>query len=256
MVVKLAHTAMIVGESINLKKNSKQKDGHMTAKQAKRNWENRGTFTQIPNIIFDTCDLPERAQILFLRLYRHVRHKDGKFQGSLRKLSNLVRIPKSTTATMIKQLEDANLITISYETGTEQVRATMVIKINIDELWGLNRYHSEIEPLPRWKDRLPEMPTTPDEPEDREAKELKKPRLTELQTMPYPEYLQSPEWAAKRSKALRFANYRCQLCNGNETLTVHHRTYERRGHELMGDLIVLCKDCHDTFTYNRELVQR
>lgn len=80
-------------------------------------------------------------------------------------------------------------------------------------------------------------------------------RSTELKTMPYPEYLQTPEWASKRAKALRFAQYRCQLCNTSESLTVHHRTYERRGHELMGDLIVLCKDCHDTFTYNRDLAK-
>lgn len=76
-----------------------------------------------------------------------------------------------------------------------------------------------------------------------------------LHTMPYEDYLKTPEWAKKRNKALRFANYRCQLCNTQNDLTVHHRTYERRGYELMGDLIVLCKDCHDTFTYNRELAK-
>jgi len=78
-------------------------------------------------------------------------------------------------------------------------------------------------------------------------------RLSELQSMPYTEYLKTPEWAKKRAKALRFAQYRCQLCNSSESLNVHHRTYERRGHELMGDLTVLCNDCHTTFTYNREL---
>lgn len=80
-------------------------------------------------------------------------------------------------------------------------------------------------------------------------------RLSELKSMPYPEYLQTPEWAKKRDKALRFAGYRCQLCNSPKSLNVHHRTYERKGHELMGDLTVLCNDCHTTFTYNRELVK-
>lgn len=87
------------------------------------------------------------------------------------------------------------------------------------------------------------------------APEGSRERLKQLQTMPYAEYLQTPEWAKKRGKALRFAGYKCQLCNSKENLNVHHRTYERRGHELMGDLTVLCNDCHTTFTYNRELTE-
>jgi len=86
-------------------------------------------------------------------------------------------------------------------------------------------------------------------------KSPKSPRIKELQSMSYAEYLQSSEWASKRAKALRFAQFRCQLCNSNEALNVHHRTYERRGHELLGDLTVLCQDCHTTFTYNRDLAK-
>jgi len=47
--------------------------------------------------------------------------------------------------------------------------------------------------------------------------------------------------------ALKRAKYSCQLCNSKDNLNVHHRTYERRGHELASDLIVLCKQCHKTF---------
>lgn len=99
----------------------------------------------------------------------------------------------------------------------------------------------------------------PDQIESKDCTEekpkTKSERLKELQSMPYAEYLKTPEWGAKRAKALRFANYRCQVCNDKESLNVHHRTYERRGCELMGDLTVLCADCHATFTYNRELAQ-
>lgn len=78
-------------------------------------------------------------------------------------------------------------------------------------------------------------------------------RLLALQAMPYAEYLLTPEWQKKRMKALRFAQFRCQLCNSPDSLNVHHRTYERRGNELLGDLITLCRDCHEIFHRNREL---
>jgi hypothetical protein len=70
-------------------------------------------------------------------------------------------------------------------------------------------------------------------------------RLQALKTMPYQEYLQTPEWKAKREAALKRAWYCCQVCNDNKTpLHVHHRTYERRGHEQPEDLFVLCESCH------------
>lgn len=69
----------------------------------------------------------------------------------------------------------------------------------------------------------------------------------------YADYLQSPEWAKRRQKALRFAGFKCQVCNSNEGLNVHHRTYERLGHEHMGDMTVLCKNCHEIFHNNGEL---
>jgi Zn finger protein HypA/HybF involved in hydrogenase expression len=69
-------------------------------------------------------------------------------------------------------------------------------------------------------------------------------RREELAAMPYQEYLQTEEWQETRKDALRRAKYRCQLCYGEGVLHVHHRTYERRGHELSSDLIVLCESCH------------
>ncbi|MDF1599690.1 hypothetical protein PZ895_07860 [Mesorhizobium sp. YIM 152430] len=72
-------------------------------------------------------------------------------------------------------------------------------------------------------------------------------RETELRTMPYQEYLRTPEWAARRKDALRRARFHCQTCAGGGQLHVHHRTYVRRGAEHSSDLIVLCADCHDLF---------
>lgn len=68
-----------------------------------------------------------------------------------------------------------------------------------------------------------------------------------LASMPYTEYLLSPEWDALRKAALKRAGYLCQVCNRSRVLHVHHRTYERRGAELPGDLTVLCDECHALF---------
>lgn len=69
-------------------------------------------------------------------------------------------------------------------------------------------------------------------------------RQQELRTMPYAEYLLTPEWQETRRAALKRAGFACQVCNTGERLHVHHRTYERRGAELARDLIVLCGPCH------------
>jgi 5-methylcytosine-specific restriction endonuclease McrA len=66
--------------------------------------------------------------------------------------------------------------------------------------------------------------------------------------MPYVDYLETPEWDQMRQTALFVADYRCQVCNrDDETLDVHHRTYERLGQELLEDLFVLCRSCHLTY---------
>lgn len=66
----------------------------------------------------------------------------------------------------------------------------------------------------------------------------------------YLTYLESKHWATVRDEALRVAGYSCQLCNIDDqeaVLDVHHRTYERLGNEDIGDLTVLCRDCHRHF---------
>jgi 5-methylcytosine-specific restriction endonuclease McrA len=69
-------------------------------------------------------------------------------------------------------------------------------------------------------------------------------RLQRLKTMPYQEYLSTPEWRARRDEMLRRAGNRCQVTNRSDSLEVHHRTYDRRGHEVPGDLTVLHRECH------------
>jgi hypothetical protein len=47
--------------------------------------------------------------------------------------------------------------------------------------------------------------------------------------------------------ALAKAEHRCQGCGkqGDNSLDVHHLTYERMGDELDEDLAVMCRTCHE-----------
>ncbi len=62
--------------------------------------------------------------------------------------------------------------------------------------------------------------------------------------MDYQEYIRSKRWKEIRQWILIFWNHRCAICNTKDKVEVHHRTYERLGHELTTDLITLCDDCH------------
>jgi 5-methylcytosine-specific restriction endonuclease McrA len=80
-------------------------------------------------------------------------------------------------------------------------------------------------------------------------------RLAQLKSMPYHDYLKTPEWYRRRAVTLKIAEFKCMLCFSPDELTVHHRTYERLGQERMTDLLVLCRECHELFHRNRRLVR-
>jgi hypothetical protein len=92
-------------------------------------------------------------------------------------------------------------------------------------------------------------------------------RILKLRSLPYEQYLKTPEWKQKRDEALERDGHRCRACNGSKKLEVHHRTYERRGNEDLNDLTTLCESCHELFhkkigqdeimlrTYQKPLVQ-
>ena len=66
----------------------------------------------------------------------------------------------------------------------------------------------------------------------------------------YADFLNSVEWEWVRwNMLLRVADYRCQICNSEESLQVHHRSYDRLGEEHFSaaarkNLVVLCSRCH------------
>lgn len=72
-------------------------------------------------------------------------------------------------------------------------------------------------------------------------------RISELRTMLYSEYLETPEWKEIRNKALKKSGFKCSVCNRDDELNVHHKTYKNRGCEKIDDLVVLCRNCHSIF---------
>lgn len=71
--------------------------------------------------------------------------------------------------------------------------------------------------------------------------------LARLKSLPYEDYLKTDYWQRVRKEVLRYAKYRCQTCNADAPLDVHHRTYDSRGEETTGDVVALCRDCHVLF---------
>ena len=63
-------------------------------------------------------------------------------------------------------------------------------------------------------------------------------------TREYEEYINSPRWWKKRRSAFSHYGRFCSRCGETEDLEVHHKTYERLGHELLDDLEVVCFMCH------------
>lgn len=62
--------------------------------------------------------------------------------------------------------------------------------------------------------------------------------------MDYQNYLKSDEWRAITRRVWGQANGKCASCGGKGS-HVHHKTYDRLGHEFDADLELLCRFCHD-----------
>ena len=63
------------------------------------------------------------------------------------------------------------------------------------------------------------------------------------------EWLRSDTWNELRDLALDRFNNRCAICNTDQHVDVHHRTYERYGgDERLDDLTALCRGCHELFS--------
>lgn len=75
----------------------------------------------------------------------------------------------------------------------------------------------------------------------------------DLRSLKYDEYLKTEYWKNLSETIKREADYRCQICNSEENLNVHHRSYEHKGFlELeKKDLICICEKCHSIYHINQ-----
>jgi Uracil DNA glycosylase superfamily len=60
----------------------------------------------------------------------------------------------------------------------------------------------------------------------------------------YQEYLASREWALLREAVRRRSGGYCERCRIANIDAVHHKTYQRVGHEQLDDLMAICEPCH------------
>lgn len=65
----------------------------------------------------------------------------------------------------------------------------------------------------------------------------------------YSVHLNSDYWAKVSATVKARAGGRCQVCNSDQDLHAHHRTYAHRGSEMnhLEDLTCLCNRCHTIF---------
>lgn len=74
-------------------------------------------------------------------------------------------------------------------------------------------------------------------------------RLNDLGYKNYREYMASKHWSEFKSKVYSRLRKRnqivCEFCRKSDlVLHVHHKTYKRLGNELIGDVFLLCQECH------------
>lgn len=72
---------------------------------------------------------------------------------------------------------------------------------------------------------------------------------TEVKPIIYQEYIKSEEWRRLRKRWIDKFGMSC-VC-GLKGLDLHHHTYKRLGKELLTDLVLLCRECHE-FVHTRK----
>lgn len=63
-------------------------------------------------------------------------------------------------------------------------------------------------------------------------------------------YYESPYWNMVRGLLMYQRGGKCEKCASPSRLQAHHKTYDHLFSELshMGDMMLLCKECHDGVT--------
>jgi 5-methylcytosine-specific restriction endonuclease McrA len=80
-------------------------------------------------------------------------------------------------------------------------------------------------------------------------------RVRKLGYASYRDYLKSEHWQSFRKKFFasikarqmreKYGGLRCEFCEASGILHLHHRTYKRLGKEWLGDVVLICENCHN-----------
>lgn len=73
----------------------------------------------------------------------------------------------------------------------------------------------------------------------------------ELKALSHDDFCKTRYWHLVKEVVKSRALYRCQLCNSDIHLCIHHRTYATKGyeHQNFQDLTCLCSSCHYLFHF-------
>lgn len=72
----------------------------------------------------------------------------------------------------------------------------------------------------------------------------------------YQNHIRSARWKNTREMMFKLRGKKCEHCESTSNLEIHHKTYERFGHELPNDLEILCKPHHDEADRLRKILQQ
>jgi hypothetical protein len=68
----------------------------------------------------------------------------------------------------------------------------------------------------------------------------------------YEKHIRSTRWKNTRVTIIKMRGEKCERCPRTTGLELHHKTYERLGHESPSDLELLCQICHKDADRQRE----
>lgn len=68
--------------------------------------------------------------------------------------------------------------------------------------------------------------------------------MEKYHSVEYNEYMKSDKWFIRKQRLFRKRGYVCEMCAATWPLEVHHLNYDRLGHELDDDLLIVCTSCH------------
>lgn len=64
-----------------------------------------------------------------------------------------------------------------------------------------------------------------------------------------PAIRQDPHWWMLKDAARIRGGHRCEFCQLRPIYDLHHRTYARKFHELIGDVMAVCRRCHNAIHF-------